>query len=187
MVGTGISIVTGGLDLFLLSSQDGFARALQTWQPKTAKMNARQSDERANYDRSAIMPSFRGGERPVLLDDPPGRSTRYCQIRSNFALRHEHEAFELGDQDAVLVEHPRMHLTVPRSGLDRDSRTSRTSVSANSVSPWNTGAGWLSASVARLAIALPEMSDTLMPSARRVDLGSDDDVSALLDPPRRRR
>src|SRR4051794_25376330 len=56
-------------------------------------------------------------------------------------------------------------LTVPRSGLDLDSRTSRTSVSANRVSPWNTGAGWLSSSVARLAIALPEMSETLMPSA----------------------
>ena len=55
--------------------------------------------------------------------------------------------------------------TVPRSGLERDSRTSSTSVSANSVSPWNTGAGWLSSSVERLAIALPEMSDTLIPSA----------------------
>ena len=55
--------------------------------------------------------------------------------------------------------------TVPRSGLERDSRTSSTSDSANSVSPWKTGAGWLSSSVARLAIALPEMSETLMPSA----------------------
>ena len=55
--------------------------------------------------------------------------------------------------------------TVPRSGLERDGRTSSTSVSANSVSPWKTGAGWLSSSVARFAIALPEMSETLIPSA----------------------
>src|SRR4051812_7909495 len=56
--------------------------------------------------------------------------------------------------------------TVPRSGLERDSLTSRTSDSQNSVSPWKTGAGCLSSSVARLAIALPETSETLMPSAR---------------------
>ena len=55
--------------------------------------------------------------------------------------------------------------TVPRSGFERDSRFSRTSDSTNSVSPWKTGAGCESSSVARLAIALPEMSETLMPSA----------------------
>ena len=55
--------------------------------------------------------------------------------------------------------------TVPRSGLDLDSLTSSTSDSQNSVSPWNTGAGWLSSSVARLAIALPLTSETLMPRA----------------------
>jgi hypothetical protein len=45
-------------------------------------------------------------------------------------------------------------LTVPRSGLERLGLTSSTSVSANSVSPWKTGAGWLSASVARFAALL---------------------------------
>src|SRR5919109_2235908 len=57
-------------------------------------------------------------------------------------------------------------LTVPRSGLDWDSRFSSTSDSTKSVSPWKTGAGCLSSSVARLAIALPETSETLIPSAR---------------------
>ena len=56
-------------------------------------------------------------------------------------------------------------LTVPRSGLERDSFFSSTSDSQNSVSPWNTGAGCLSSSVARLAIALPLTSLTDMPSA----------------------
>src|SRR5271170_4010769 len=40
-------------------------------------------------------------------------------------------------------------LTVPRSGFDCDSRFSSTSDSQNRVSPWNTGAGCLSSSVAR--------------------------------------
>ena len=56
-------------------------------------------------------------------------------------------------------------LTVPRSGLERDSFFSSTSDSQNSVSPWKTGAGCLSSSVARLAIALPLTSETDMPSA----------------------
>src|SRR5262249_51696348 len=51
-------------------------------------------------------------------------------------------------------------LTVPRSGFERDSLTSSTSVSQKSVSPWKTGFGWLSSSVARFAIALPETSET---------------------------
>jgi hypothetical protein len=54
---------------------------------------------------------------------------------------------------------------MPRSGFDCDGRTSSTSDSQKSVSPWNTGAGWLSSSVARLAIALPETSPTDIPSA----------------------
>src|SRR5262249_775328 len=62
-------------------------------------------------------------------------------------------------------------LTIPRSGLDLDSRTSSTSVSANSVSPWKTGAGWLRSSVARLAIALPETSETLIPRASEYTYG----------------
>src|SRR6185312_4553305 len=61
--------------------------------------------------------------------------------------------------------------TVPRSGLDCDSLTSSTSDSQNSVSPWNTGAGCLSSSVARLAIALPLTSDTLIPSASEYTSG----------------
>ena len=56
-------------------------------------------------------------------------------------------------------------LTTPRSGLDCDSFFSSTSVSTNSVSPWKTGSGCESSSVARFAIALPETSLTLMPSA----------------------
>src|SRR5919108_4506873 len=56
-------------------------------------------------------------------------------------------------------------LTVPRSGLDCDSRFSSTSDSTNSVSPWKTGAGCLSSSVARLAIAFPDTSETLIPRA----------------------
>ena len=56
-------------------------------------------------------------------------------------------------------------LTVPRSGLERDSFFSSTSDSTYSVSPWNTGAGCESSSVARLAIALPDTSDTDIPSA----------------------
>ena len=50
-------------------------------------------------------------------------------------------------------------------GLSATGLTSSTSDSQNSVSPWKTGAGCLSSSVARLAIALPETSETLMPSA----------------------
>src|SRR5204862_248684 len=61
--------------------------------------------------------------------------------------------------------------TVPRSGLDLDSPTSSTSDSQNSVSPWKTGAGCLSSSVARLAIALPETSETDMPSASEYTIG----------------
>src|SRR3954451_10472720 len=56
-------------------------------------------------------------------------------------------------------------LTMPRSGFDFEGLTSRTSVSQKRVSPWKTGFGWLSSSVARLAIALPETSETDMPSA----------------------
>ena len=56
-------------------------------------------------------------------------------------------------------------LTTPRSGFDFEGLTSSTSVSQKSVSPWKTGLGWLSSSVARLAIALPETSETDMPSA----------------------
>jgi hypothetical protein len=50
-------------------------------------------------------------------------------------------------------------------GLERDSCSPAPRTRTNSVSPWNTGAGCLSSSVARLAIALPETSETLMPSA----------------------
>jgi hypothetical protein len=56
-------------------------------------------------------------------------------------------------------------LTTPRSGFERDGVTSSTSDSTKSVSPWNTGAGCLSSSVARLAIALPDTSETDIPSA----------------------
>src|SRR5258707_4667644 len=62
-------------------------------------------------------------------------------------------------------------LTVPRSGLEREGLTSSTSDSTNSVSPWNTGAGWLSSSVARFAIALPLTSETLIPSASEYTSG----------------
>src|SRR5450755_3950937 len=62
-------------------------------------------------------------------------------------------------------------LTVPRSGLDCDSLTSSTSDSQYSVSPWNTGAGCLSSSVARLAIALPLTSLTDMPRASEYTSG----------------
>src|SRR5215207_9220721 len=62
-------------------------------------------------------------------------------------------------------------LTVPRSFLDREGLTSSTSDSQKSVSPWKTGAGCLSSSVARLAIALPETSLTLIPSAREYTSG----------------
>jgi hypothetical protein len=61
--------------------------------------------------------------------------------------------------------------TVPRSGFDCDSRFSSTSDSQNSVSPWKTGAGCLSSSVARLAIALPLTSETLMPRASEYTSG----------------
>ena len=54
--------------------------------------------------------------------------------------------------------------TTPRSSLDFDSHLSRTVVSPYSVSPWNVGATWRSDSISRLAIALPEMSGTDMPS-----------------------
>ena len=53
---------------------------------------------------------------------------------------------------------------MPRSGFELDGRTSSTSLSTTSVSPWNTGAGCESSSVARFAIALPETSLTDMPS-----------------------
>ncbi len=53
--------------------------------------------------------------------------------------------------------------TTPRSGFERDGVTSSTSLSTKSVSPWKTGAGCESSSVARLAIALPETSATDMP------------------------
>ena len=56
-------------------------------------------------------------------------------------------------------------LTTPRSSFDFEGLTSSTSVSQKSVSPWKTGLGWLSSSVARLAIALPETSETDMPRA----------------------
>ena len=62
-------------------------------------------------------------------------------------------------------------LTVPRSGLDCDSFFSSTSDSQKSVSPWNTGAGCLSSSVARFAIALPLTSLTDMPSASEYTSG----------------
>src|SRR5947209_14813260 len=62
-------------------------------------------------------------------------------------------------------------LTVPRSGFDRDGVTSSTSDSTNSVSPWNTGAGCFSSSVARLAIAFPLTSETLIPSASEYTSG----------------
>ena len=55
---------------------------------------------------------------------------------------------------------------MPRSGFDSEGRTSSTSDSANRVSPWKTGAGWLRSSVARLAMALPETSSTVMPKTR---------------------
>src|SRR5579875_2162272 len=61
--------------------------------------------------------------------------------------------------------------TVPRSGLERDGFTSSTSDSQNRVSPWKTGAGWLSSSVARLAIALPLMSETDIPRASEYTSG----------------
>ena len=61
--------------------------------------------------------------------------------------------------------------TVPRSGFDCDSFFSSTSDSQNSVSPWKTGAGCLSSSVARLAIALPLTSLTDMPSASEYTSG----------------
>src|SRR5205807_10509188 len=61
--------------------------------------------------------------------------------------------------------------TVPRSGLDCEGFTSSTSDSQNSVSPWNTGAGCLSSSVARLAIALPLTSETLIPRASEYTSG----------------
>ena len=72
-----------------------------------------------------------------------------------------------------------MHPTVPRSGLDCDGRTSSTSVSQNSVSPWKTGAGCLSRSVARFAIALPETAHAHA-EGERVDQRPDDHVAALL-------
>ncbi len=55
------------------------------------------------------------------------------------------------------------HSTV---GLGPEGRTSNTSDSQNSVSPWKTGAGCLSSSVARFAIAFPDTSLTDMPRAR---------------------
>src|SRR3954462_6461210 len=61
--------------------------------------------------------------------------------------------------------------TVPRSGFERDSFFSSTSDSTNSVSPWKTGAGWLSSSVARFAIAFPLTSLTLIPSASEYTSG----------------
>ena len=61
--------------------------------------------------------------------------------------------------------------TTPRSGFDCDGRTSSTSDSANSVSPWKTGAGCDSSSVARFAIALPDTSATDMPSASEYTSG----------------
>src|SRR5919106_622157 len=56
--------------------------------------------------------------------------------------------------------------TTPRSGFDSEGRTSRTSDSTKRVSPWKTGLGCMSSSVARLAIALPETSLTVMPKIR---------------------
>src|SRR5207245_10588665 len=61
--------------------------------------------------------------------------------------------------------------TVPRSGFERDSFFSSTSDSTNSVSPWKTGAGWLSSSVARFAIALPLTSETDMPKMSEYTYG----------------
>ena len=84
---------------------------------------------------------------------------------------HEHEALELRHQRAVLVEDPRVDLDRAPVGLGARLAFSSTSDSTNRVSPWKTGAGWLSSSVARLAIALPETSETLIPSASEYTRG----------------
>ena len=57
-------------------------------------------------------------------------------------------------------------VTMPRSGWERDSRMSVTSVRALSVSPWKTGAVWRRSVVARLAIALPLTVGTVIPKTR---------------------
>ncbi len=71
-------------------------------------------------------------------------------------------------------------LTVPRSGFDCDGLTSSTSDSQNRVSPWNTGAGCLSSSVARFAIALPRHVGDAHAEREAVDERPDDDVAPLL-------
>jgi hypothetical protein len=50
------------------------------------------------------------------------------------------------------------------------------------VSPWKTGAGCLSSSVARLAIALPLTSDTLIPRASEYTRGPTTTLRPCCDP-----
>ena len=80
--------------------------------------------------------------------------------------RHEHGALELGDERAVLVVDAGVDLDDAAVGL-RCGRAhlEHLGLSTNSVSPWKTGAGCESSSVARFAIALPDTSLTDMPSA----------------------
>ena len=87
------------------------------------------------------------------------------QVNRHAPPWHQHQPLELGHERAVLIEHAGVDLDRAAVGFGRDSRSSQHLGLANSVSPWKTGAGWLSSSVARFAIALPEMSLTLMPRA----------------------
>ena len=111
-----------------------------------------------------------------------GRRTITARRRASARrpLGHEHEALELRHEHAVLVEHPRVHLDRPAVGLGRDSRTSSTSDSANSVSPWKTGRR-----VAQLLRG--EVGDRLAGDVgdahaerERVDERADHDVAPLL-------
>ncbi len=62
---------------------------------------------------------------------------------------------------------PRVSMaTMPRSGLLADSRISRTSDSAYSESPGNMGCSKTTLSYPRLAMVLPLVSATLMPTVR---------------------
>ena len=71
-------------------------------------------------------------------------------------------------------------LTVPRSGLDFDSRTSSTSVSQNSVSPWKTGRRVLELLGSEVGDRLARHVGDAHAERERVDERADDDVAALL-------
>src|SRR3954447_15265096 len=161
LVGTVVSMVTWAFDL----SWDiaGFARALQTFKETNDRFDAseRQRAKTITPPGASLRQGYPEHHQTIGWGALRGFASDVQTSRLGTSTRRLNSATSVPSWFRTRV----WTSTVPLSGLLREGFFSSTSVSAKRVSPWKTGAGWLSSWVARLAIALPEMSDTLMPSA----------------------